>query len=209
MAYLACCPGQCASREEVLDALFDGRSDAPTRAYLRQAVHRLREVLPDGVELTTESERIGLREGLVIRSESGRVETLLAEAARLQGVERLAATLDALEVLERGEYLPGARTAWAEARRQELRTLAADARFEAAELAFAAGRYREAERLTAAVLHDDPYREAAWRLQMRLASAAGDEDRVIGAFRRCERTLGELGASPSGTTRHLLDALRR
>ena len=44
---------------------------------------------------------------------------------------------------------------------------------------------------------------------MRLAGAVGDEDRVIGAFRRCERALGELGASPSGTTRHLLDALRR
>jgi DNA-binding SARP family transcriptional activator len=133
----------------------------------------------------------------------------LSEAARLQGEERLAATLDALELMERGEYLPGARTAWAEARRQELAALAADARFEAAELAFAAGRHREAERLVASVLRDDPFREAAWRLQMRLASAAGDEDRVIGAFRRCERALGELGTTPSGTTRHLLDALRR
>jgi DNA-binding SARP family transcriptional activator len=209
LAYLACCPGQCASREEVLDALFDGRCDAATRAYLRQAFHRLREVLPDGMKLITESERVGLSEGVAIRSESGRVEALLAEAARLQGEERLAATLDALELLERGEYLPGARTAWAEERRQELAVLAADARFEAAELAFAAGRHREAERLVAAVLHDDPFREAAWRLQMRLASAAGDEDRVIGAFRRCERALGELGTTPSGTTRHLLDALRR
>ena len=55
----------------------------------------------------------------------------------------------------------------------------------------------------------DPYREAAWRLQMRLASAVGDEDRVIGAFRGCERALAELGARPAGATRHLLDALRR
>ena len=35
-------------------ALFDGRSDASARAYLRQAIHRLRESLPDGVELTSE-----------------------------------------------------------------------------------------------------------------------------------------------------------
>ena len=89
------------------------------------------------------------------------------------------------------------------------RRLGADARFEAAELAFAAGRYRDAERLVAAVLRDDPYREAAWRLQMRLASAVGDEDRVIGAFRGCERALAQLGARPAGATRHLLDALRR
>jgi LuxR family maltose regulon positive regulatory protein len=209
LAYLASCPGQCASRDDVLDALFDGRADGSARAYLRQAFHQLREVLPAGVELTVESARVALGEGAVIRSESGRVEALMAQAARLRGEERLQATLDALELLERGEYLPGARTLWAQERRRHLDAVAADARFEAAELAFAAGRYRDAERLVAAVLRDDPYREAAWRLQMRLASAVGDEDRVIGAFRGCERALGELGTRPAGATRHLLDALRR
>jgi DNA-binding SARP family transcriptional activator len=150
-----------------------------------------------------------LGEGAVIRSESTRVEGLLAQAARLQGEERLTATLEALELLERGDYLPGVRTVWAQERRGHLEAVAADARFEAAELAFAAGRYGDAERLVVAVLRDDPYREAAWRLQMRLASAVGDEDRVIGAFRGCERALGELGTRPAGATRHLLDALRR
>jgi DNA-binding SARP family transcriptional activator len=209
LAYLASCPGQCASRDEVLDALFDGRADASARSYLRQAFHRLREVLPEGVELTVESARVALGEGAVIRSESARVEGLLAQAARLQGDDRLQATLEALELLERGDYLPGVRTVWAQERRRHLEAVAADARFEAAELAFAAGRYGDAERLVAAVLRDDPYREAAWRLQMRLASAVGDEDRVIGAFRGCERALGELGTRPAGATRHLLDALRR
>jgi DNA-binding SARP family transcriptional activator len=209
LAYLASCPGQCASRDDVLDALFDGRADASARSYLRQAFHRLREVLPEGVELTVDSARVALGEGTVIRSESTRVEGLLAQAARLQGEERLTATLEALELMERGDYLPGVRTVWAQERRRHLGAVAADARFEAAELAFAAGRYGDAERLVAAVLRDDPYREAAWRLQMRLASAVGDEDRVIGAFRGCERALGELGTQPAGATRHLLDALRR
>jgi DNA-binding SARP family transcriptional activator/tetratricopeptide (TPR) repeat protein len=209
VAYLASCPDQSATRDELLDALFDGRADASARAYLRQAFHRLREVLPAGVELTVERARVALGEGAVIRSESARAEGLLAQAARLRGDERLQATLDALELLERGEYLPGVRTVWAQERRRHLDAVGADARFEAAELAFAAGRYSDAERLTAAVLRDDPYREAAWRLQMRLAGAVGDEDRVIGAFRGCERALGELGARPAGATRHLLDALRR
>jgi DNA-binding SARP family transcriptional activator len=118
-------------------------------------------------------------------------------------------TLAALELLERGEYLPGVRTLWAQERRRRLEEVGADARFEAAELSFAAGRYQDAERMVAAVLRDDPYREAAWRLQMRLASAVGDEDRVIGAFRGCERALGELGTRPAGATRSLLDTLRR
>ena len=208
-AYLASRPDQSASRDDLLDALFDGRADASARAYLRQAFHRLREVLPAGVELTVESSRVALGANATIRSESGRVEALLAQAARLQGEERLQATLDAIELLERGEYLPGVRTVWAQERRRHLDAVGADARFEAAELAFAAGRYHDAERLVTAVLRDDPYREAAWRLQMRLASAVGDEDRVIGAFRGCERALADLGARPAGATRHLLDALRR
>jgi DNA-binding SARP family transcriptional activator len=209
VAYLAAQPDQTASRDELLDALFDGRADASARAYLRQAFHRLREVLPAGVELTVETSRVALGADAAIRSESGRVEAHLAQAARLRGEERLQATLDAVALLERGEYLPGVRTVWAQERRRHLDAVGADARFEAAELAFAAGRYHDAERLVAAVLRDDPYREAAWRLQMRLASAVGDEDRVIGAFRGCERALAELGARPAGATRHLLDALRR
>ena len=38
-----------AEREGLLDALFGGRADESARAYLRQAVHRLRAALPDGV----------------------------------------------------------------------------------------------------------------------------------------------------------------
>ena len=44
---------------------------------------------------------------------------------------------------------------------------------------------------------------------MRIANATGDEDRVIAAYRRCERRLGELGTTPSSTTRQLLETLRR
>jgi hypothetical protein len=41
------------------------------------------------------------------------------------------------------------------------------------------------------------------------AAAIGDEDRVIAAYRHCERVLGEFGTTPSGTTRRLLETLRR
>ena len=50
------------------------------------------------------------------------------------------------------------------------------------------------------VVEADPYREAAWRLLMRLAHTLGDHDRVIAAYRSCERALAELGAEPSPTT---------
>ena len=99
--------------------------------------------------------------------------------------------------------------AWAAERREQLTQLATDARHDAAELAFDAGRYQDAERLVAAILDHDPFREGAWRLEMRIASAVGDDDRVISAYRSCERALGELGTAPSTSTRQLLDTLRR
>jgi hypothetical protein len=77
------------------------------------------------------------------------------------------------------------------------------------ELSFNGGRYADATRLVEATLTDDPFREAAHRLEMRLANATGDEDRVIAAYRRCERRLRELGTAPSTSTRQLLETLRR
>jgi DNA-binding SARP family transcriptional activator len=198
-----------ATREELLTALFDGRTDESARSYLRQALHQLREVLPEEVELVSDGARVSLGESLLVSSESSRLERLLAEAARLQGEQRLDATLSALAIADRGDYLPGMGAAWAEDRRDSLSRLVADARLGAAELAFAAGRYGEAERLVDAILERDPFREGAHRLKMRIASAIGDEDRVITAYRRCERALGEIGIGPSSSTRQLLETLRR
>jgi DNA-binding SARP family transcriptional activator len=209
LAYLTSRQRPEATREELLTALFDGRSDESARSYLRQAVHQLREVLPEEVRLDSDGARVSLGESLLVASESARLERLLAEAARLQGEERLDATLRALEIAGRGEYLPGMGAAWAEDRRDALARLVADARQDAAELAFAEGRYAEAERLVDAILERDPFREGAHRLKMRIAGAVGDEDRVITAYRHCERALGELGIGPSSSTRQLLETLRR
>jgi DNA-binding SARP family transcriptional activator len=197
------------SREELLMALFDGRSDDSARAYLRQAVHRLREVLPDEVRIVSDSARVSLAESLNVSSESVRLEALLAEAARLQDRQRIDATLRALALADRGQYLPGMNSNWTEERRERLRRLVADARLVAAELCFAAGRYPDAAHLVETTLEDDPFREGAHRLEMRIANAIGDEDRVIAAYRRCELALSELGTCPSTSTRQLLETLRR
>jgi LuxR family transcriptional regulator, maltose regulon positive regulatory protein len=145
----------------------------------------------------------------VIASESTRFEAQLAEAARLQGADRLAATRDALAVYDRGAYLRGARSAWADKRRELLAQLAADARSEAAELAFAAARYDEAGKLADEVLSVEPFRETAWRLMMRIANVLGDDDGVVRAYHACERALAQVGTTPSPSTRELLERLRR
>ena len=208
LAYLLTRPDHRAERDELLEALFAGRADDSTRAYLRQAVRWLRTVLPpDGV--LTEQGGVRLGDELAASSESVQLERALAGAARLRGADRLGATLDALEVFERGPYLPTVASHWVDARRQRLQELATDARHEAAELAFSAGRLKDAERLTEAVLEAESYHEGAWRLAMRLASAHGDDQGVLRSYQRCEQVLAQVGAEPSGTTRQLVDQLRR
>jgi len=208
LAYLTARTQARAGRDELLDALFEGRADESARAYLRQAVRWLRRVLPqDGV--VVEGGEIGLGGDVRVATESTRFEAALGEAAGLQGTDRLAATLAALAVFDRGEYLPGVTSRWAEERRARLAELATGARYEAAELAFTQGRLDEARQLVEEVLRAEPYREPAYRLTMRLAAALGDDDGVIRAFQRCERELAAVGAAPTQTTRQLLARLRR
>jgi DNA-binding SARP family transcriptional activator len=209
LAYMSARPGAEATREELLDALFDSRDDESTRAYLRQAIRWLRNLLPDPAGLVTEEGRVSFAQDVSVSSESTRLEAKLAEAARLRGDDRRAATLAALTVHDRGEYLPDTRSAWAEERRARLRQLAADARYEAAELAFGAERYDEAEALVRQVLDDEPFRETGWRLVMRIANALGDDDAVVRAYQACERALADIGTTPAASTRALLEQLRR
>lgn len=197
------------TRDELLGALFDGRADDSARAYLRQAFQALRECLPAGALATPARGPAGLSDDVLIVGDSERLESQLAEAARLQGTDRMVATLNAIEPFERAEYLPGASSSWVDERRAHLCQLIVDARFEASELAFAAGDVERAQQLVRTVLEKDPYREAAWRLAMRTAGALGDADAVIREFTYCERALAEVGATPADSTRRLLGHLRR
>jgi DNA-binding SARP family transcriptional activator len=209
LAYLVTRPDCEAGRDELVNALFDGRIDDSTRAYLRQAVRWLRHVLPSDGAVVVEGGRVRVGDDVLVTSESTVLESRLTEAARLQGEERLASTLDALDVFDRGEYLPGSHLRWVDDRREHLVELATDARYEAADLAFAAGRLDRADGLAAEVLRIDPFREAAWRLTMRVANALGDHDGVIRAYQRCESALAQIGTEPAPSTRELLERLRR
>ena len=208
LSFLAVRPTDRAQREELLEALFGERRTDSVRAYLRQAIHQLREVLPDGV-VVVEGSSVQLSDDAGVSSESAILEQRLAEAARLHGVDRLTLTLEALAIYDRGEYLPGPRGAWGDERQQHLSELAAEARYQAAVLSFGEARYDDAARLTDQVLRADPYREAAWRLSMRIAQARGDEDGVLRAYQACEAALADLRAVPSASTRQLLEKLRR
>jgi DNA-binding SARP family transcriptional activator len=207
LAYLAAAPERSIERDALLGALFDERRDESARSYLRQTIHRLRAVLPDGI-LEAQNGHIVLDPSVGVWSESVDLERRLFEAARLQGADRLEATLAALSIYDRGEYLPGPRATWADERQGRLSELVAQARYQAAVLAFGGGDYDVARRLVDEVLRVDRFREDAWRVRMRIAHALGDEAGVLRAYQDCEAALAELTARPSASTRALLERVR-
>jgi DNA-binding SARP family transcriptional activator len=209
LAYLANSGRDAVPRQELLEVLFEGRAGDAAGSYLRQAVLRLRRAVPDVLRTDAAAGRVGVGCGVRVTTESERLSALLRQAASLRGQDRLRTLLQALEIADRGEYLPGVVSTWAEERRQHLVSVVQEARHDAAEIAFATGHYRQAARLVRDVLRADPFRESAWRLEMRIADALGDQDRVIAAYRACERALTELGTQPTATTVQLLKDLRR
>ena len=208
LGFLAARNGAPASRDELLNALFDARTDESARSYLRKTIIGVRRLLPPAVCVGDDG-RVGLSPDVVVASESVRLEHELAAAARLQGSELVTATEDALAPLARGEYFPGVRSAWVDDRRQQLAEAATTARAAAADAAYAADQYPNAQGLAEAVLAADPLREGTWRTLMRIRSAVGDYDGVITTFAQCEKVLRAAGITPAPSTRTLLNQLRR
>ncbi len=208
LAYLLESDGK-ASRVELLDALFDGRDDNSTRAYLRQAAQTLRAMLPDGIVLLREAETFLLQGSSRIETDTLRLRARLSSALTLVGDRRFEAAREVLDEHRGLEYLHGVNCSWVETRRGELAELLMSARIDAAVGAIQSSQYATASALLNDVVQIDPLREQAWRLLMRVAAAQGFDDRVIETYRRCERALTDIGLVPSAPTRQLIEGLRR
>jgi DNA-binding SARP family transcriptional activator len=201
--------GGSATRAELLEALFDGRTDDSTRAYLRQAVLALRPLLPEPIELLREADTFVLAHARLVETDSMLLHARLASAAMRTGRARLDATCEVITGHARATFLEGVECSWVDQRRREIAVLLDDARIGAAVSGLEVDEYEAASALLSDVLASDPYRERAWRLLMRVSAAQGLEDRVIDLYRRCEDALGSAGLEPSPSTRMLADGLRR
>lgn len=208
VAYLAAAGAHTATRAELLGALFDDADTAASRSYLRQVIHQLRSVLPEGVGPFIVDDRVALADELVLRSESLRFEQAAHRAGSNDPATRLEELEQALAPYERGAFLPKAKSQWAEERREQLAATATGLRFEAASLAFELGAFARAEALAGAVVEEQPLREAAWRLRMRIAAAVGSPDEVLACYQGCVDALRGIGAEPARETRLLLEQLR-
>jgi DNA-binding SARP family transcriptional activator len=207
MSYLAAHDGACKKAVALIDLFGEGVDDS-TRAYLRQAIKRLRDALPDPGMLAADDADISWTAGQIV-TESLLLEESARLARRLQGAERLDATERALAVWDGGEYLPGSNAPWVHARRTELEELALDLHLDASTVAFELGDLERARRHADLVVRLDGYRESAWRLAMRIAAAMGHDDHVIGLYRQCRERLAEVPTQPAASTQRLLAELRR
>ncbi|MFD8999547.1 BTAD domain-containing putative transcriptional regulator [Streptomyces sp. NPDC059582] len=209
LAYLLSRPAASARRQALLEALFSGGSSATGRSYLRQAVYRLREVLPEGLSLLQDGDVYRLTPASAVVSASGTLQRLLAEAARQDGEHRWDTLQRALAIAERGAYFDSLSTDWLDTRRAELDAALLQARVDAATVALRLGRVGEVRRLARVVLDGDPYREQAWRLALCAAEAVGADDELLDLYRGYLRAMKELGVPPSADLRRLVDRLRR
>jgi DNA-binding SARP family transcriptional activator len=208
LAYLVDARGR-ATRRQLIDALFDGTANDSTMAYLRQAVHGLRQLLPAEVSLRREGAAFVLEGWTLVETDVMLLRARMARASTLFGAERLEAARAIVADHAGATYLAGVDCAWVAERRRELTDLLIDARIDTAVAALDCSRLDIAQDALAEVLAEQPYREQAWRLLMRVSAAQGREDRVIELYRRCESALGTLGLEPAQSTRLLVDGLRR
>ncbi|GAA1587043.1 hypothetical protein GCM10009789_45730 [Kribbella sancticallisti] len=209
LSYLLGTPDRRATRQELLRALFGGRNDAAGRSYLRQALYRLREVLPEGLGPAQENDVFQLVGPALAMGSAQRAVDLVAQAGRQDGAIRLQTLSQALSSAQRGPYLATVSGEWAAERRVVLAETFLSARVDAAKLAYRMNRYREAKDLVDHVLREDPYREQAWQLAIKLAHASGSDDAVLALYQRYVARMRELGVPPSDEVRRLVTQLRR
>ena len=209
LSYLIAQPGRTATRQELLDVLFDGRNDSAGRSYLRQALYRLREVLPPELGPVQEDDRYSIAGSDVVVGSAEAVLNSLAQADRQDGETRMRTLNRALAQTERGPFLATLSSPWVDARRAEIDDRITGARLDAARLAFRLDRYREARGHVNDVLRRDPYREQAWQLVLSLAQASGNDDAVLALYQQYVATMRELGMPPSAEVHRLVTRLRQ
>lgn len=208
MARLLSAPDRSVSREDLLSGLFQSRSVPAARSYLRQAVYRLREVLPEPLVPAFVGDDVAIPRADSVVGTSEEVLRTIDLADRQPAEARFATLVEALARADRGEFLAGHAGVWVEARRQEIDERIHRARLDLAHVAFRIDRHWEASLALDAVLRDNPYREEAWLLRIAIAHAGGSDSSVLVVYQRYVSMMRELGVPPSAEVQRYVARLR-
>lgn len=194
------------SRATLAEQIMDDSADAAN--YLRQVIHRLRRLAPEGVELISDGGRLRWSPHGAVVTEDQLLASLLARARREVGTARRETLAAALKIADRGELVAPDQSPTAARIGDELSAGVSEARREYAELLLSAGRTAEALTVARALVAAEPYREDGWRLVMQATAVTAGASAAVPVYVECARVLETIGLTPSRETRALLDRLR-
>ena len=191
-------------RQRLAFLLWPDSTEPQARTNLRHVLHTLRRALPGADRFLDVTPRtLRWREDAPYRLDVAAFEAALGRA----GAEPETALREAVEEYG-GDLLEGSYDDWVLAERERLRDLQLSALDRLATLLAERGEHAEAIRFAERLLRDDPLREHAYRLLMRLHGARGDRARALRAYHACAAALArELGVEPSPPTRAAYEAL--
>jgi len=192
-------------RELLQRRLFPDADPRRSGNYFRQVVHKLRKIT--GISLSrTNDGLVRWPECVHVETTDGRVEELVSRAQASEGPERLSMLVEALDLMT-GPFLCESDLEWAEQRRNEIDVLRSEFGREAAELALHCGENDIARNLASAVIAEDPFCEAAYRVLMS-AEAHTSQTAALSVFQRLCVALEKIGVEPTQETKELLRRIR-
>jgi DNA-binding SARP family transcriptional activator len=208
LARMIAAPGRSVSRADLLDGLFQSRSQPAARSYLRQALYRLREILPEEFSPVLDRDRVSVPGPEILVGTGEDVLARISQADRQEGETRLMTLTEALARSDRGPYLAGLTSNWVDARRAEVYERLLRARLDLARTAYRLGRYWESSTAVDVVLRHEAYHEDAWLLRLSLAQASGSDDGVLATYQRYLAAMRDLGVPPSPVVQRHVSRLR-
>jgi DNA-binding SARP family transcriptional activator len=202
LAYLLLHREAAQPRQRLAFLLWPDSSEPQARTNLRHLLHVLRRALPDPdryLEVTPRTLR--WREDAAWWLDVAAFEEAISRAEREPGGQERS-TLRAAVELYGGDLLQSSYDEWLLEERERLRRRYLQALERLVELLEAGGEHAEAIGYAERILREDPLREAAYQVLMRLHDARGDRARALRAYHACAATLErELNVEPSAATR--------
>jgi DNA-binding SARP family transcriptional activator len=209
LTYLALPPGRSHPRDKLASLLWGDMPDAQALGNLRQALARIRRVLPRPVlgALVLDGKTVALDPSLV-EIDAGRFEQLVADG-KANSLERAA-------MLYQGDLLAGLTLAertfeeWLIPQRERLHELALQGLARLLAHQQEAGLAEPAIQTGLRLLALDPLQEAVHRAVMRLYAELGRREAALRQYQRCVSILRrELAAEPEVETQHLYQQILR
>ncbi|HEU0025982.1 MAG TPA: BTAD domain-containing putative transcriptional regulator [Ktedonobacterales bacterium] len=197
-------------RQRLAFLLWPNSSETQARNNLRQALHALRQALPDnGAFLYTDANVVQWRPDAPFTLDVAEFERALdrAEAAERLGDEAaMSATLEQALTLYQADLLPSCYDEWIAPERERLRQRCMQALDQLISLLEKQRDYPAAIKYAQRLIRHDPLNESAYCHLMRLLAMTGNRTGALRVYHACMSALRrELGVAPSQTTREVYE----